>query len=86
MGSLLKPSCLIVERLLRICDCLRTDNDNDGLVDEDTGLRQPYELVGGREYVFTFMENSADEFGQQIHLYMAVAPDADSSVVNVTIR
>lgn len=69
-----------------VCLSLVTDDDGDGLVDEDTGLRHPYELVGGKEYVFTFMENAAQEFGQQIHLYMAVAPDALSQVVNVTIR
>lgn len=55
-------------------------------MDEDTGLRHPYELVGGKDYLLAFMENSALDFGQQIHLYMAVAPDASSQFVDVTIR
>ena len=63
-----------------------TDNDGDHLVDEDTGHRQPYELVGGKEYVLTFMENAAEEFGQQIHLYIAVAPDVLTNTVDVTFR
>jgi len=63
-----------------------TDNDGDGIVDEDTGHRKPYELVGGKEYVLTFMENSAAEFGQNIHLYMAVSPDENVAQVDVTIR
>ena len=68
------------------CNHFLTDNDGDHLVDEDTGHRQPYELVGGKEYVLTFMENAAEEFGQQIHLYIAVAPDVLTNTVDVTFR
>jgi len=32
------------------------------------------------------MENSAEEFGQMIHLYMSVSPDVDTQEVDVTIR
>lgn len=62
------------------------DNDDDGWIDEDTNLREPHELVGGKEYVVTFMENAALDIGTQVHLYMAVAPDAESESVDVTIR